>query len=404
MPYGRARVASTALKKGKKKEVFMAARWMQRVGLGLGVLVLGSFWACGGRSPDREKGSRKQTTTRAVLSSQGRSESAVAGTVKEEQHELEAPSRQTSTGAKAIPSSRREVEARSAVTYEEAESTFFAGKYEEAEKLFTAYTDGRPENPWGYYMLGLSAWKAGELDRAEKALSKALALDPGHVKSRLNLARVLLDDRRPEEALGQVHSVLEIDSTSGDGYRLEGRALHQLGRTQEALASYRRALAVDPEDAWSMNNMALILIEEGRFEDALPCLARAAELRPDVAIIWNNLGMALEHRGRFHQARHAFEKAVEVGGGYEKALANLERLEAAKEDEDIEPIDLDSLADEFALRLERWAEEPGSNWDEAEAQPDSEVAARTKLLGPTTAPPDTVVVSHADSTTSAPER
>jgi TolA-binding protein len=51
------------------------------------------------------------------------------------------------------------------VTYEMAESAFLEGRYEEAERLFTGYTDRRPENPWGYYMLGLSAWKAGELER-----------------------------------------------------------------------------------------------------------------------------------------------------------------------------------------------------------------------------------------------
>ena len=47
------------------------------------------------------------------------------------------------------------------VSYEQAESAFGAGHYPEATRLFTSYTDSNPENPWGYYMLGVSAWRSG---------------------------------------------------------------------------------------------------------------------------------------------------------------------------------------------------------------------------------------------------
>ena len=42
-----------------------------------------------------------------------------------------------------------------------AESAFGDGRYPEAAQLFTAYTESNPENPWGYYMLGLVGLEDG---------------------------------------------------------------------------------------------------------------------------------------------------------------------------------------------------------------------------------------------------
>src|SRR5215217_9477239 len=48
------------------------------------------------------------------------------------------------------------------VTYARAESTFNTGKFDDVIQLFSAYTESNPENAWGYYMLGVSAWKNGD--------------------------------------------------------------------------------------------------------------------------------------------------------------------------------------------------------------------------------------------------
>ena len=48
------------------------------------------------------------------------------------------------------------------VSYETADSAFRARQYGTAADMFDAYTKRRPRNSWGFYMLGLSSWKAGE--------------------------------------------------------------------------------------------------------------------------------------------------------------------------------------------------------------------------------------------------
>ncbi|MFQ5510684.1 MAG: tetratricopeptide repeat protein [Candidatus Krumholzibacteriia bacterium] len=242
------------------------------------------------------------------------------------------------------------------VTYEDAEAAFHEARYDAAVELFTRYTDRKGENPWGHYMLGLSSWKAGDPVGAERAFGRALELDPRHVKSWLNAGRVLLDLGSPQDALARVERALELDPESNAGYRLQGRALHELGQTEEAVAAYRRAIQIDHEDAWSMNNLGLVLIRDERFDEALPALARAVELRGDVASFFNNLGMALERTGHFRAAEEAYRSAVTIDVSYEKAAANLGRIEAVLQDPTLEPVDLGVLARSFVDEIEGWSD------------------------------------------------
>ena len=193
-----------------------------------------------------------------------------------------------------------------AVSIAEGEKVYQEKRYADAAALFSTYVDQHPNNPWGHYMLGLSSWKAGDLQRAESAFVRANEIDPKHVKTLLNLTRVHLDQGRQKDALARVNAALVLDSSSGEAYRLLGRVRSALNEPNEAIAAYRLALSHDPKDVWSMNNVGLILIQQGSFEEALGPLALAVQLDSGVATFQNNLGIALEHTGRFTLATQAF--------------------------------------------------------------------------------------------------
>jgi tetratricopeptide (TPR) repeat protein len=242
------------------------------------------------------------------------------------------------------------------VTYGEAESVFLERRYDEATDLFVRYTELRSENPWGFYMLGLSAWKSDQHGLAEDAFQSALELDPYHVKSWINLARVLLDQERSEEALEMIDEALAIEPESSVGLRLQGRAYHQLGRLDEAIDSYRQSILIDNSDGWSMNNMGLILIEQERFEEALMPLARAVELEPEIPIFHNNLGVALERTGHYRAAEDAFRSVLTLDETYLKAEVSLARIEGVEEDPYTLPVDIAELARSFIDEVEGWRE------------------------------------------------
>jgi Flp pilus assembly protein TadD len=240
------------------------------------------------------------------------------------------------------------------VTYEEAESTFTSRRYGEATEMFAAYVTRRPTNPWGHYMLGLSAWKAGQLPRARESFERSIELDPSHVKSLLNLTRVLLELNEPREASERVLAALELDSTSAETYRLLGRVQTALGEKDAAIDSYRAALALDAHDEWAMNNMGLLLIQLGRFEEALRPLARAVQLDSTIAVFHNNFGMALERTGHFVAAAQSYRVAVSIDPGYTKASASLARIDGRGDDSLATPIDVALLAEDFVREVETW--------------------------------------------------
>jgi Tfp pilus assembly protein PilF len=235
------------------------------------------------------------------------------------------------------------------VTFASAQTAYTQRQFAEAEKSFGVYVERHPNNAFGYYMLGLSAWKNGEPDRAREALEKSLALDSTNVKTLLNLGRVLLEQGKPEEARVRVEAAAALDTGSAEVHRVLARVQNALGQHDSAEASYRLALSIDPTDSWSMNNLGLLLIDAGRYDEALGPLARAVELRPDAPAFANNLGVALERTGHPGSAAIAYQSALSADSTYAKAQKSLERVYGMPDEM---PIDVAQVAAQFKESLE----------------------------------------------------
>ena len=235
------------------------------------------------------------------------------------------------------------------VTFASAQTAYTERKYADAQQAFGTYVERHPKNAYGFYMLGLSAWKNGDLDRAREAFEQSLTLDSTNVKTLLNLGRVLLDQGQPKDALVRIETAVALDSGSAEVHRMMARVQTALGQRDSAEASYRLALSIDPKDSWSMNNLGLLLIDEGRYDEALPPLARAVELRPEAPAFANNLGVALERTGHPGSASLAYQSALAADSTYTKAQTSLARVYGMPDEM---PIDVAQLAAQFKDSLE----------------------------------------------------
>ena len=240
------------------------------------------------------------------------------------------------------------------VSYEAAESVFGKGRYAEAAGLFADYTASHPENPWGHYMLGMSAWKAGDREKAVSAFDQALSLDSTHRKSLFNSGRVLLETGRAKEALVRIQKALDQEPTSNEGLRLLGRASSETGNVDSAIQAYHRALSVDERDVWSMNNLGLIYIQQERSSEAIPPLARAVELRSNSPVFQNNLATALERSGYPTAAAQAYEAALAADSTYAKASVGLARVTGGGQQPESTSVDLAALSQGFQDQIETW--------------------------------------------------
>jgi len=267
------------------------------------------------------------------------------------------PSASSSTISSSSPSTVPAVVVPVVATYAGADSAYNARDYGTATSMFDAYTQRHPDNPWGYYMLGLSAWKAGDLPRAESALEHSLALDPKHVKTLVNLGRVELDAGDADSALARATAAVVLDSSCADAWRLVGRANLVLDQEVPAIDAFRKALLLNPKDVWSMNDMGLQLIQSGRYDEALPVLARAVQLDSTEPAFLNNLGLALERTGHVTDAATMYEQAVALDGDYTKAQVSLARVTDRPNVDGVDPVSIDVLAGRFNELYAQWQAE-----------------------------------------------
>ncbi len=240
------------------------------------------------------------------------------------------------------------------VTFEMADSAYRDRRYDDATVLFKTYTESRPGNAWGFYMLGLSAWKSGDRQQAESAFVQSLTIDSTHVKSHLNLSRVLLESGQPDSALVHIEAAIALDSTSSEPLRLQGRVFEAQGKTDDAIVAYQHAIVKNDSDTWAMNNLGTLYFQLQRFEDAIGPLARANEIEDNVATFHNNLGMALELTGRFEQSVEQYRAALAIEGTYGKAVSNLQRVQLVKQDPSVTAVDLSERSKQFQDQISKW--------------------------------------------------
>lgn len=322
--------------------------WIGRAGAALtAALVLAGAAACGGdQGPNRAAPGETAAGGPEAAPTVGRT-TPDGGTV---------PARASATPAEAsagTDSGTQVAEPTPEVTgpvdWETAAGAYRDGRYDEAVSLFRAYASQKPDNPWGHYMLGLSAWKARRPQLAEEGFRAALDRDPNHVKSLVNLTRLLLEQDRTEDAGATIEHALEVVPDDPVALRVAGNVRTAQGRLEEAEDLYRASAVRDPEQAWSLNDLGLVLVRLGRYDEALAPLARAVTLEPGEPAFQNNLGLALERTGHPDQATEAYRRALESEPDYRKAQVSLERVRDREPEPGTTPVDLASLAETFTV-------------------------------------------------------
>jgi tetratricopeptide (TPR) repeat protein len=129
-----------------------------------------------------------------------------------------------------------------------------------------------------WYTLGCELEETSS-ERAREAYERAIELDPEHADARVNLGRLLHEDRAPAAAEVQYRAALESDPDHDVAWFNLGVALEDLGRLQEAAEAYRKAIALDPGNADAHYNLSGILERRGDKPGALRHLNAYRKLR-----------------------------------------------------------------------------------------------------------------------------
>jgi tetratricopeptide (TPR) repeat protein len=149
-------------------------------------------------------------------------------------------------------------------------------EYAQAAGAYGKAVDLKPDHADAQRGLGLALVEMNELERAEAALKKSLALD-GAFESAFYLGKLCYKTERYEEALDYALTAIRKNGKNAGAYNLKGVTLNQLKRYAEAAGSFQAGLVLTPEDIYLQVNLGIALVNSGQptkarevFEAVLP--------------------------------------------------------------------------------------------------------------------------------------
>ena len=193
-------------------------------------------------------------------------------------------------------------------TLEEAAANVSDGQYGQALLLLEKAVRLAPLNARVRCLLGESQAKTGNLNAAVANLQKAVEAAPKNAGYRSSLAHALMPEK-PEAAVPHFLAAVELGSTSPEVFCNLASILLDLRREEEALKICDLGLKACPNEFGLLTNRAVALQLLGRFDEALACCYRQHELQPGLRRVWSNMGNIFMGLGRLAESEEAHRQA-----------------------------------------------------------------------------------------------
>ncbi len=156
-----------------------------------------------------------------------------------------------------------------------------AGKADEARRLLADVPEVMQRFGSYHYARGALAFRAGDLDEAIAAFTKAVGEEPRIAEYYGNLGAALLERSRQGSGTSDLQrAAMTLERAADLGPKLpapyvnHGLALQLLGRNEDALEALAKALALDADDTSALYNTAATCHALGREDKCLEALDR----------------------------------------------------------------------------------------------------------------------------------
>lgn len=200
-----------------------------------------------------------------------------------------------------------------------------------------------PNNAQAYYELGdgliQKARESGDMsqiDLAEKALRKSLAINPQQSGVLRHLAHVLSSRHDFAGAAAEAQRAIAQDGKDADAYAVLGDAFLDMGKYAEAEEAYKSMIGLK-ESLSSYSRLSGLKSLKGDSAGAMADLRKAIQLgveqnQPAESIAWAEWQLGMEHfaLGRLKEAESSIRAALERQPNYHRGVAGLAQVRAAQ--------------------------------------------------------------------------
>jgi predicted Zn-dependent protease len=153
------------------------------------------------------------------------------------------------------------------------------------------------------------------LDKALDAINEALTIEPKNLNLTLYSVLVLRDQSKYREAEKRLRQAL-LDHPNDERVRFNlALVLHERGKRQEAIAEMEMIVKGNPQNSDALNFIAYAYAEDGRdLERAEQLVSRALEIKPSDGFYLDTLGFVYFKRGKMPLAEETLSRAVGITG------------------------------------------------------------------------------------------
>jgi tetratricopeptide (TPR) repeat protein len=183
------------------------------------------------------------------------------------------------------------------------------GRVDKGIERLRQLADSRPQSAPLHLLLGDWQTQRKEFAEARKSFEAAKAAAPASRAADLALARIDIDENKPDAARQRLKSIVSAEPNNVAALVLLARLEAQADNRAGAVALYRAVLAIDSANLEALNNLAYNLATQNP-DEALPLAQQAAELAPDNAAIQDTLGFVFYRKGDYRNATNYVKIAV----------------------------------------------------------------------------------------------
>ncbi|MEK6257569.1 MAG: tetratricopeptide repeat protein [Planctomycetota bacterium] len=228
-------------------------------------------------------------------------------------------------------------------------------RYGDAIKVLDAWLADYPESSYARLLRGRVLRHLDRAHEAETDLRRAVTNSPNLVEAQFELAQVLRESKRPEEAIQHYDKCLSDVQLANPARIGRSISLKMIGQVDKAREQLRQLVANSPEQADAAYELGLLELEAGDAQSAVEHLQRASKLNPTKLEMRYSLCQALQMSGRHEEAAAEMAFVEEARGVSEK----IQRLSDASQ---ANPADAEIRFElgEFLIRQGRETE--GVSW------------------------------------------
>ena len=203
-----------------------------------------------------------------------------------------------------------------------AQDAFQRKEDDRAEALLTEVQQKDPQIYVIPFLLGESALRRQDWERAADQLQRCLALNPNFDNAMTGLARALAKLGRADEAKSWLNKALQ---SNPQNYR----AWYQMGLLvagsdpAAALSAYEKTIAIQPNFSAGQRELGMLLFQQKNYAAAAPHLEKTIGLGLEDARLHNFLGICYNRTNRTLKAVREFQRAVDLDPKLAEAHLNL---------------------------------------------------------------------------------